>query len=101
MQRHKSKRHVNAANARWRRDAAQAERDAGIPDMPMPVDVREAIQLDLRPAGGDLWVIEPVPGKIAWRAKSHRGEVRRAAFKTLLHDLADALPKTLGERNLM
>ena len=101
MQRHKSQRHVNAANARWRRDAAQAERDAGIPDMPMPMDVRESIQLDLRSAGGDLWLIEPIAGKIAWMAKNQRGEVKRAALKTLLRDLADGLPRLLGERNLM
>ncbi len=101
MQRPKSQRHVNAANARWRLDAAQAERDAGIPDLPMPVDVREPFPLDLRSAGGDQWMLEPISGKIAWKARSHRGEVRRAALKTLLHDLADDLPRLLGERNLM
>lgn len=101
MRQTKSQRHVNAANARWRRDSAQSERDAGIPDMPMPADTRDPIPLDLRSAGGRMWRLEPIAGKIAWKATNERGEVRRAALKTLLHEFADALPRTLGERNLM
>lgn len=48
MQRRKSLRHVNAAKVRWRKaeQRAQAERDAGIPDVPL--DLREPITLDLR-----------------------------------------------------
>lgn len=101
MHRPKSQHHVNAAKARWRCDRAQAERDAGIPDRPIPVDVRESFQLDLRSAGGDLWVFWPVPGKIAWKASSLRGEAKCSALKTLLHEMADSLPRQLGERNLM
>ncbi len=101
MQPRKSQRHVNAANTRWRSDKAQAERDAGIPDRPLPVDARDPISLDLRSAGGDLWMLEPVPWKVAWRATSRQGHVKRAALKTLLHELADELPRQLGERNLI
>lgn len=97
MQRRKSKRHQRAANARWRADRAQAERDAGIPDRPMPTDYREPITLDLRSAGGDLLVLEPCFGKIAWRLTG--GSMHdRAALKTLLHRIADSLPRQLGER---
>lgn len=102
MQRRKSARHVRAANARWRAAEfrAQAERDAGIPDVPMPSDNRQPFDLDLRSAGGDLWRIEPRIGYIAWRAIDSGGEIRRcAALKTLLHALAGGLPRQLGRRN--
>lgn len=102
MQRRKSRRHVNAARARWRmaEQRAQAERDAGIEDRPL-TDARQPIPLDLRSAGGSLWVLEPCFGKIAWKATNEEGQQERAALKTLLHRLADQLPRTLGERNLL
>ena len=101
MQRRKSRRHVNAAKVRWRKaeQRAQAERDAGIPDVPL--DLREPITLDLRCAGGALWTLAPIQGRIAWRATSDDGKQERAALKTLLHNLADALPRQLAERNLL
>ena len=45
MQRRKSLRHVNAANARWCRAEAraQAERDAGIPDVPLTCATRSRL----------------------------------------------------------
>lgn len=101
MQCRKSRRHVAAAKARWRNAEAraQAERDAGIPDVPL--DLRDPITLDLRCAGGSLWTLAPIQGRIAWRAISDDGKQERAALKTLLHNLADALPRQLGERNLL
>jgi hypothetical protein len=100
MQRFKSKRHVRAANARWQR--AQAERDAGIPDRPAPTDCRDEIPLDLRSAGGQLWLLRPCPGKIAWDAIDEHGRPqRRAALKSLLRSLADDLPRQLGARNFL
>lgn len=98
MQRRKSKRHQRAANARWRADRAQAERDAGIPDRPMPTDYRHPITLDLRCAGGALLVMEPCFGKIAWKLRDGEAVKDRAALKTLLHRIADSLPRQLGER---
>ena len=101
MQRRKSKRHQRAANARWRADRAQAERDAGIPDRPMPTDCREPITLDLRSAGGPIIVLEPCFGKIAWKMRDGDQVKARAALKTLLHRIADELPRQLGERAML
>lgn len=101
MQRRKSKRHQLAANARWRADRAQAERDAGIPDRPMPTDCREPITLDLRSAGGPLILLEPCLGKIAWKLRDGDAVKDRAALKTLLHRIADKLPRQLGERAML
>lgn len=69
MQRRKSSRHVRAANARWRaaETRAQADRDAGIEDAPMPTDVRTAQTLDLRDHGGPLVRIEPRLGYCSCR----------------------------------
>ena len=101
MQRHKSRRHQRAANARWRAAEmrAQAERDAGIPDSEPLVDVRQPCVIDLRGAGGPLLTLEPRAGYIAWRQRDDAGGVQDcAAIKTLLHRLADTLPRTLGAR---
>lgn len=93
---------MRAANTRWRSDKAQAERDAGIEDIPMPTDLRQPITLDLRPAGGELLVLEPCLGKIAWRALNAAGEaVDKAAIKTLLHRVADKLGRQMGARNMI
>ena len=97
MQRRKSRRHVHAANVRWRaaEDRAQAEREAGIPDRPADIDLRQPFDLDLRTWGGPALHIEPRLGYIAARARDlETGAVDCAALKTLLHRLADALPRT-------
>lgn len=101
MQRRKSQRHVNAANARWRAERAQAERDAGIPDRTEPDDVREPVELDLRSYGGKRLRFEPRRGYIATRLiDADTGAVLKcAALKTLLHGIADALPRMLSPRN--
>ena len=99
MQKRKSPRHVRAANTRWRRaeERAQAERDAGITDDPMPEDARQPIDLDLRTWGGPHLLIEPRVGYIAGRALDAEtgAVVACCALKTLLHGIADKLPRTM------
>jgi hypothetical protein len=101
MQKRKSPRHVRAAKARWRSDKAQAERDAGIPDREPFEDRRRPFTLDLRTWGGPHLHIEPRIGYIAARAlDADTGKgVACAALKTLLHDIADKLPRTLSARH--
>lgn len=100
MQRHKSKRHVNAANARWRRDAAQAERDAGIPDEPIYADCREPFDMPLRCVGYRDLRLEPRLGYVAWRAIDvDSGEVvHAAALKELLRWIAAQVPRMMSPR---
>ncbi len=101
MHRPKSRRHVRAAQARWRAAAerAQAERDAGIPDREDVPDHRQPFSLDLRSAGGDCWHIEPRRGYVSWRAIDSTGQVRHcAALKTLLTRIAADLPRMLSAR---
>ena len=39
-------------------------------------------------------MLEPVPRKVAWRARNESGAVvRRAAIKTLLHQVADDMTR--------
>jgi hypothetical protein len=85
-----------SANARWRaaEARAQAERDAGTPDRPMLTDMRRPFDLDLTTWGGPRLHIEPRIGYIAARAIDQTGAVQVAALKTLLHRLADSLPRT-------
>lgn len=101
MQKRKSPRHVRAANARWRSDKAQAERDAGTPDRQAFEDRRRPFPLDLRTWGGPNLHIEPRLGHIAARAfDADTGKVVAcAALKTLLHNIADALPRTLSPKH--
>jgi hypothetical protein len=90
-----------SADARWRaaERRAQAEREAGIPDREPERDVRQPITLDLRSAGGELLTIEPRAGYIGWRLRDESGAVKEcAALKTLLHRIADGLPRTLSAR---
>lgn len=102
MQRQKSQRHVQAANARWRAQLAQDERDAGIPDREPITDVREPTTLDLRSHGGRFWRIEPRLGYIACRGIDGETStvVHCASIKELLHKIADETPSTMGRRNL-
>ncbi len=101
MQRHKSSRHVRAANVRWRINAAQAERDAGIQDRMAPEDFRRPFSLALKSAGYRDLHIEPRLGYVAWRAlDSETGEVLHcAALKELLRWVAAQVPRMLAERN--
>jgi len=101
--RHKSPRHVRAANARWRavEARAEAERAAGIEDRTAYVDTRQPFTLPLGSAGGRDLRIEPRHGYIAWRAVDvTTGEVvATAALKTLLRDIAGELPRQLSLRH--
>jgi hypothetical protein len=103
MQRRKSARHVNAARARWRMAEARAaaEREDGIPDDPLPVDARQPFDLDLRTWGGPWLRIEPRAGYIAARAiDAASGAVLTCcALKTLLHNVADRMPRTASCRS--
>lgn len=100
---HKSKRHQRAANARWRaaEARAQAERAAGIEDRAPVTDARDPIVLDLTTHGGPRLRLEPRAGYIACRLiDDATGELLQcAALKTLLHGIADRLPRRLGLRN--
>ena len=81
---------------------AQAERDAGIPDEPLPADFRQPFALPLANAGyRDLW-IEPRLGYVAWRATDEKtGEVLHcAALKELLRWIASQVPRMIAARNL-
>jgi hypothetical protein len=101
MQRRKSSRHVNAARARWlaAERRAEHERQQGIEDRLAVVDRRQPFDLDLRTWGGPLLHIEPRLGYIAARAIDEQGQVQCAALKTLLHRIADGLPRTLSARH--
>ncbi len=74
---------------------ADAERAAGIQDREPVEDWRRPCMLDLRGAGGSRLVLEPRRGYLSWRARNaDTGEVTDcAALKTLLHRLADELPR--------
>ena len=99
MHNRKSARHQRAANARWRyaEIAAQAERDDGIIDAPLMPDLRQPFDLDLSSWGGPRLHIEPRAGYISARAIDVDGAVVQcAALKTLLHRIADGLPRSEG-----
>lgn len=74
---------------------AQDERDAGIPDR-TDADFRTACMVDLRGCGGPLLTLEPRRGYHAWRMVEDGEVTDCAAIKTLLHRIADQLPKTRG-----
>ena len=102
MHKRKSQRHQRAANVRWcyAEARAQAERDAGIPDRPPIIDTRQTIDIDLTSHGGPRLRIEPRVGYVSCRLVNlDTGAVECAALKTLLHTLADNLPRRLGVRN--
>lgn len=97
MHRRKSRRHQYAAQARWRKAErrAESEREAGIGDRAVREDARQPITLDLRTWGGPHLHIEPRVGYIAARAlNAETGSlVRCCALKTMLREIADALPR--------
>ena len=103
MQRHKSQRHVNAANARWRAAEmrAQQERDAGIDDEPIHEDGRDPFPLPFRALGYRDLMIEPRLGYISWRAiDKDSGEVLHcAALKELMRWIMARVPRRMGARN--
>lgn len=89
----KSTRHQRAAQARWRTEPEPVSR------VNEPTDTRQPITLDLRSAGGPLVTLEPRIGYIGWRVRDEAGQVSEcAAIKTLLHRIADRLPRTMGVR---
>lgn len=100
MQKRKARRTISA-KVRWRcaELSADAARERGIPDRTDLDDARQPITLDLSSYGGPCLRIEPRLGYIAVRAIDASGAVRACALKTLLHDLADSLPRTLGARS--
>lgn len=103
MQPRKSHRHVSAANTRWRAAElrADAERAAGIPDEPMPTDVRQPFPMPLAHLGFRDLRIEPRLGYVAWRAvDTTTGQVLHCtALKELLRWVAGQIPRMLAERN--
>lgn len=90
QRRAKSARHQAAAQARWARRLAD-----DTPPRTMD-DARRPLVLQLACCGGRDLLIEPVPGKIAWRCRDMASGdvVDRGALKTLLHRIADELPRT-------
>lgn len=90
QRRAKSARHQAAAQARWARRLAD-----DTPPRTMD-DARRPLLLQLACCGGRDLLIEPVPGRIAWRCRTlDAGEViDRGALKSLLHRIADGLPRT-------
>lgn len=101
MQKHKSPRHVAAANVRWRIDAAEAEREAGIPDRTAPEDVRQPFDLPLLHLGYKDLRIEPRRGFVGWRAIDlQSGEViHTAALKEMFRWAARKVPRMIAARN--
>lgn len=83
------------------RDEAQAERDDGIPDLPMPSDLRQPFFLPLAPLGFKDLHVEPRRGYVSWRAIDVKTGlvVRCAALKELFRWIAKQLPKMLAKRN--
>lgn len=103
QRRQKSARHQRAADARWRLQRAQAERDAGIPDRDDPyIDQRMPVLLDLTSHGGPRLRIEPRLGYVSCRVyDDDTGQlIECAALKTALHHIADRLAPRLSLRHM-
>ena len=81
-----------------RRTAAQYAE--GIPDRAPDTDMRSPIRFDLASEGYRDVIVEPRIGYVSWRMlDAQTGKcIECAALKTLLHRLADRLPRTLGAR---
>lgn len=86
-----------AQRHRSQESRAEAEREAGIPDR-TDADFRTACLLDLRGCGGPLLTLEPRRGYHEWRMVEDGKVTDCAALKTLLHRIADRMPRTLGLR---
>lgn len=80
---------------------AQAERDAGVPDVPMPSDARQPFDLPLAHLGYRNLRIEPRSGYVSWRAvDADTGErLHAAALKEMLRWVASQVPRMLAARN--
>ena len=104
MQRHKSRRHVIAAQTRWRAASvrADAERKAGIPDRDPPTDSRLPFDLNFAHLGWRDVHLEPRLGYVAWRCVDEAtGEVLACkALGELLRWIAAQVPRQMGRRNL-
>jgi len=105
MHKRKSKRHQRAANVRWRNAEARAnaERAEGIGDRPAPGDCRQPFALPLAHLGWRDVLIEPVAGRIAWRARdAETGEaVHAASLKEMLRWVAGQVPRMLASRHFL
>ena len=98
MRRHYRPMSPAARDALAERKRSEAE-SAGIP-MRDDADCRRPCVIDLRGAGGPLLTLEPVPRKVAWRARDDSGAVvKRAAIKSLLHSVADDMARMLSFRS--
>ena len=80
---------------------AQAERDDGVPDVPMPSDPRQPFDLPLAHIGYRNLRIEPRSGYVSWRAvDADTGErLHAAALKEMLRWVAGQVPRMLAARN--
>lgn len=87
-----------ARDARGERQRIEAEA-RGEP-MRDDADFRSSCVLDLRGAGGPLLTLEPVRGKVAWKARDASGAVvRRCAIKAMLHAVADDMTRMQSFRS--
>lgn len=93
---------IPTRSPRWAEDRADAERAAGIEDLPMFSDDRLAIPLDLRSHGGDSWQIEARLGFASCRLRNvATGEVAMAGtLKQVFRHLSRQQPHLMGARNL-
>ena len=101
MQHRKSLRHQHAANARWRMDRAEHERQQGIPDRPAWTDNRAPFELPFAHLGWRDVRVEPRLGYVAWRCVDvATGDVLACkALGELLRWIAAQVPRQLGLRN--
>jgi len=86
---------------RWAQDRADAERAAGIEDLPLLSDDRDVLPLDLRNHGGENWQIEPRLGYASCRLRNvETGEVAMVGtMKQVFRFLSRQQPHMLGARN--
>ena len=102
MYKAKARCRAQSDQSRWRSAElrASAERADGIPDRAPDTDMRSPLRFDLAAEGYRDVIVEPRIGYVAWRLlDAHSGKcIECAALKTLLHRLADRLPRTLGMR---
>lgn len=91
---------MTAATRDARADRKRSEAEARGEPIRDDSDFRRPCVLDLRGAGGPLLTLEPVRGKVAWRARDETGAVvHRAAIKSLLHEVADDMTRMMSFRS--